>query len=260
MSAGVVSAAVATPTSQPQQPMLIPAQQLGVPSTQGGGAPASTPTTPGATAQAATAPATPTSSKKEKKSRKRKGKSLAEQTSGVLSSALEDANRKAAESKAQQQQHVQQPPVLDALGELIQDVGLEEFGGEGFADADMATAALQGAPSLVQQTLPDQPSPSVATGAGVASALLQQPQQLASTLQFQPQVVAASSGGPAAIIAATGTPTIAPTPVLPNAQQTATAPALLTGATAAQPQPPPGSQLVSQIQQPLPFQVSHSLP
>ena len=149
MSAGVVSAAVATPTSQPQQPMLIPAQQLGVPST--GGAPASTPTTPGATAQAATAPATPTSSKKEKKSRKRKGKSLAEQTSGVLSSALEDANRKAAESKAQQQQNVQQPPVLDALGELIQDVGLEEFGGEGFADADMATAALQGAPSLVQQ-------------------------------------------------------------------------------------------------------------
>ena len=143
--------AVAPPTSQPQQPMLIPAQQLGVPSTQGGGAPASTPTTPGATAQAATAPATPTSSKKEKKSRKRKGKSLAEQTSGVLSSALEDANRKAAESKAQQQQHVQQPPVLDALGELIQDVGLEEFGGEGFADADMATAALQGAPSLVQQ-------------------------------------------------------------------------------------------------------------
>ena len=92
----------------------------------------------------------------------------------------------------------------------------------------------------------------------MASALLQQPQQLASTLQFQPQVVAASSGGQAAIIAATGTPTVAPTPVLPNAQQTATtAPALLTGATAAQPQPPPGSQLVSQIQQPLPFQVSH---
>ena len=95
----------------------------------------------------------------------------------------------------------------------------------------------------------------------MASALLQQPQQLASTLQFQPQVVAASSGGQAAIIAApTGTPTVAPTPVLPNAQQTVTAPALLTGATAAQPQPPPGSQLVSQIQQPLPFQVSHSLP
>ena len=197
--------------------------------------------------------ATPKSSGTKKKS-KRKGKKpdpMAAATTAVVNSALEAVGQK--------------PPTRSGgldLGELMKDVGLdlEGFGvDEASAQAALSAAGNATIPTL-QPTLPIVPqqvfnSSQGGTGTSNMGNLTLQPGQAATPVQG----ISVSAGSLSMNAASGSTMSVSGTasvPLLNNTQTMAAAASLTSGQGSIT---SPGNQLVAQIQQPLPLQVSFSI-
>ena len=195
--------------------------------------------------------ATPKSSgtKKKGKRKSKKPDPMAAATTAVVNSALEAVGQK--------------PPTRSGgldLGELMKDVGLDL---EGFGvDEASAQAALSAAGNLtttpIQSTLPIVPQQVFNTSQGGTSlgnlGNLSLPSAAAAAIQglSLPGVTLSMTGASAATMTVSGATSL---PILGNTQTVAASAGLNSAQSAIT---SPGNQLVAQLQQPLPLQVSQA--